>query len=456
MSDYQKNAKPDQEFTGRYLVMFPEGTDTQAALASLTETMGLKVAHSADFPDELVQDSDFEKNEAIYLDQIGVAVVNAVPDQLNRLSLAVADASQAVLIEPERVVYAINELTGEYLKGFRDAVDTLLERTQQTEKSNGEAFTAEQEVQATGVTWGLQAVRGVPSLLYRSYNGSGIKVAVLDTGMDLQHPDFVGRNIVTASFINGQTVQDGHGHGTHCIGTACGPLNPSDPNMPRYGLAYKATIYAGKVLSNEGYGGDAGILAGINWALANKCEVVSMSLGAGTQTQGYSQIFENVAANVLAKGTLIVAAAGNDSNRSNGVYNAVSHPANCPSILAVGAVDKNMKIANFSNRGKYAPYGNVDIVAPGVEVFSSTKMPTKYATWQGTSMATPHVAGIAAFYAQQSKANRGYALWKKLVSTAKPLSIPTTDAGAGLVQGPLSRLILKPWPLTLNEEALTD
>ena len=93
------------------------------------------------------------------------------------------------------------------------------------------------------------------------YSGRGIKVAVLDTGMNVNHPDFAGRNPVTQSFIPGEAVEDGHGHGTHCIGTACGPRTPGQP--PRYGVAYDAHIHAGKVLSDRGSGSDQGILAGI-------------------------------------------------------------------------------------------------------------------------------------------------------------------------------------------------
>jgi subtilisin family serine protease len=105
-----------------------------------------------------------------------------------------------------------------------------------------------------------------------------VKVAVLDTGLDLGHPDFAGRQITAQSFVQGEQVQDGHGHGTHCIGTACGPRTPG--RLPRYGIAYQAQIFAGKVLSNAGSGGDGGILAGIDWAIRNGCAVVSMSLGS--------------------------------------------------------------------------------------------------------------------------------------------------------------------------------
>ena len=112
--------------------------------------------------------------------------------------------------------------------------------------------------------------------------------------------------------------QDGHGHGTHCIGTACGPKQPGQ--LPRYGIAYETDIYAGKVLSNRGSGSDAGILAGIEWVIANDCAVVSMSLGASTTPgQSFSRVFENVARRALAAGTLIIATAGNDSSRPGSI-----------------------------------------------------------------------------------------------------------------------------------------
>ncbi|MFD2571867.1 S8 family serine peptidase [Spirosoma soli] len=437
-----------EEYTGRYLVMMPNSNNTAKQAEAFREATGLQMMRSSDFKDSVVSSTDFEQQEAIYLEELGVAVVNAKPQQLSSLSV-MADDNESYIVEPERVVRALN--SSDYLKGFKDAVDVLVEKLGQ----GGQETTASFDkigVEANGSTWGLQQTNVVHPNRFREFTGKGIRVAVLDTGMDLSHPDFAGRKIITASFIDGESVQDGHGHGTHCIGTACGPLNPVDPTIPRYGIAYESIIYAGKVLSNAGSGSDGGILAGINWALANKCEVISMSLGASTSQPGFSQIFENVAANVLAKGTLIVAAAGNDSNRP-GFVRPVSHPANCPSIMAVGAVNKTGKVARFSNRGIHAPYGNVDIAGPGEGVFSSTKLPEKYVTWNGTSMATPHVAGIAALLAQQSKSNRGFALWKKLLSMAKPLHEPTTDVGAGLVQAPLVpiRIVFPPSQVPVSD-----
>src|SRR5690606_21209515 len=103
--------------------------------------------------------------------------------------------------------------------------------------------------------YGLQKTKVVVSLPHvQTYTGQGIKVAVLDTGMDLNHPDFAGRLITAKSFVPGQAVQDLHSHGTHCIGTACGPKDPTTASQQRYGVAYQSHIFAGKVLNNAGSG----------------------------------------------------------------------------------------------------------------------------------------------------------------------------------------------------------
>jgi len=162
-----------------------------------------------------------------------------------------------------------------------------------------------------------------------------------------------------------------------------------------------------------------------------------MSLGAPVQPgQPFSQVFESVARRVLNRGTLIVAAAGNDSDRRVGRIQPVSHPANCPSILAVAAVDVNLGVAFFSNRGVNPMGGQVDIAGPGVNVYSSWPMPTRYRRISGTSMATPHVAGIAALFAEASPAATASDIWRQLSQMARRLPLPSADVGAGLVQAP--------------------
>lgn len=435
-----------QEYTGRYLVVLAEGANSDSSISQINELSGLNLKSSLEFENEFFTERDLAKTDGIVLDKLGIAIVNEKPNLDNTIS---ALGENQMIIEKERIVEAIgmlDETTERYVSGYRDAVNQMTEMLIGNEQSMEDYYQEDSGVESVGATWGLNVTKVIPpNLMFTNpYNGSGIRVAILDTGFDFNHPDFAGRPILQQSFISGEAAQDGHGHGTHCTGTSCGPQS-SPSAAQRYGIAYAASIYIGKVLANNGRGADGGILAGINWAVANGCAVVSMSLGAKTITSGYSAAFETAAARALSLGTLIVAAAGNDSARP-GVVVPVSHPANCPSIMAVGAVDSSLNVASFSNGGVYLTYGAVDIAGPGVNVYSSTKLPAKYASWSGTSMATPHVAGIAALWAQQSGL-RGVNLWNKLKATAKPLPLPASAVGVGLVQAPnKSRLIVFPGP----------
>ncbi|HEY6911573.1 MAG TPA: S8 family serine peptidase [Myxococcales bacterium] len=460
----------EQGTTGRFLVLLKEDAISEGA-KMLEEKVGLQVARSADFTAGVLS-AEAAGADSVVFDEIGVAVVRGDPD-LHRATLAAAgEDSPLSIVEPERIVYALAEqpaggsllpadipfslppvieqpvapvltaeapaapalITTEYLLGYRDAIDGLLRHLRGGE-AGAEAYrepaAGARIVSEAQATWGLQATR----VLESKFSGKDVKVAVLDTGFDTRHPDFAGRQITTASFVPGQAVQDGNGHGTHCIGTALGARQPGI--LPRYGIAFGGRIFAGKVLSNQGSGADGWILAGINWAIANGCRVVSMSLGAPVQPgQPFSQIFETVARRALAKGTLIVAAAGNESDRRVGRFEPVGHPANCPSILAVAAVDVNLRIAFFSNRGLNPMGGQVDIAAPGVDVYSSWPMPTRYRRLQGTSMATPHVAGIAALFVEASPKASASDIWRLITQGARRLPLPSSDVGAGLVQAP--------------------
>ncbi|MBK9107342.1 MAG: S8 family serine peptidase [Saprospiraceae bacterium] len=442
------------EFTGRYLILLPERDSPEGPVNSIHSATGLTLKKSSEFTNSVFSNEDLNNCDGIVLENIGVAIVNKSPkfeNSINSLS-----SQHNMLIEPERVVHAINlmdENSKNYLMGYRDGINGLISQIlEENFEENGELIT-EDEVSASsvGITWGLRATNVVPiSPFFTGYSGFGVKVAILDTGFDFNHPDFVGRQIIHSSFISGQSTQDLFGHGTHCTGTACGPLNPAGA-FPRYGIAYASQIHIGKVLNNSGSGTDGQILAGINWAYGQGCAIISMSLGARTSGPGFSAVFEATASNLLNNGVLIIAAAGNDSNRP-GLINPVSHPANCPSIMAVGAIDSNMNIATFSNGGIYPTYGAVDIVGPGVQVFSALSNPHNAlmgpagiirGNANGTSMAAPHVAGIAALWGQATGL-RGNALWNKLSSTAKNLpQHPTRDVGAGLVQAPQKRK----WPI---------
>jgi subtilisin len=281
-------------------------------------------------------------------------------------------------------------------------------------------------------TWGLDAVNALQS----SKDGSGIKLAVLDTGIDLGHPDFAGRTIVAESFVPNETVDDVQGHGTHCCGTAaCAALLGN--NLPgRYGVAPGVQLHMGKVLNNRGSGREIDIIAGMEWAVGQGCEVISMSLGRATMpNEPFDPAYERIANIALNRGSLIIAAAGNESDRRYGYIAPVGAPANSPSILAVAAIGSDGGVASFSSGG--VGTGAVDVCGPGVAIFSSVPRPQLYKKLGGTSMATPHVAGIAALWAQADPASRGRALWEKLMSSARPINgLPVRDIGAGLVQSP--------------------
>ena len=421
------------ETTGRYIVVFSDETQGDPGLMNeaLQSVAGVaNIASSLDFQASALDLDEAASADATVFAELGIAVVASDPGKASLISAAASSDSRIVAVEPEMVMYAINEATLEsleYVRGYRDAVSHLY-----TQLSNGESTQALAETGGFAdndeFTWGLQATRVSTS----PRTGEGTAIAVLDTGLDLAHPDFAGRSITAQSFVSGEAPQDGHGHGTHCVGTSCGPLAPEGSR--RYGVAGEASIFVGKVLSNKGSGSDTGILAGINWAIANRCQIISMSLGA--DIPWVSMAYETVGRRALQAGTLIIAAAGNGARRSQGKNGFVGRPANSPSIMAVAAVDSQLRIADFSARSTpFVKGGNVDIAGPGVAVYSSWPMTDRYKTISGTSMATPHVAGIAALW-HEATGETGTGLWSTLMRNARRLSLASADVGAGLVQAP--------------------
>jgi subtilisin family serine protease len=397
--------------TGRYLVTYREGAVKEGARA--LKARGFNIADARDFKEQAVSpDQVTGPDDALVFPEIGVAVVGG--EALSARGLAApaeTEAEEAIeLIEPEYFVFAESQ---EYLRGFARAASVIARDL--GAKPEGEPPAEEEPgAEVLGATWGLVRCKVPPS----PRSGAGIRVAVLDTGMDLGHPDFAGRPFVTQTFV-GQPVQDLNGHGTHCIGTACGPRSPAG-TTPRYGIAYGARIHVGKVLTNSGSGTGAGVLAGMNWAIANNCQVISMSLGSQSPVQA---AYTSAGRAALNRGLLIVAAAGNASSNTGA-------PANSPTIFSVASLDPSLAPSSFSN------FGKIEIAAPGRDVFSAWPRPTRYRTISGTSMACPHVAGCAALWAQSSPSLRGLALWNRLRASARPLPFPAARVGAGLVQAP--------------------
>ncbi len=395
--------------TGRHIITYRQDAGEEA-LKSL-KSRGINVADARDFKDQAVALGDVGDADALHFPEIGSCLVSGDTSTEHGFSVQSEHEVDSPIetIEPEYFVFANNS---EYLRGFLRAAETIAkdlgspgQAREHDEKFDAEVF---------GATWGLNATKVPPSVR----SGAGIRVAILDTGFDLNHPDFAGRPITTQTFV-GQPVQDLNGHGTHTTGTATGPRAPGG-TTPRYGIAFASRIFVGKVLTNAGSGTTATVLAGINWAIANQAEVISMSLGAQIPVQASYTAAGNAA---LAKGLLLIAAAGNAGA-------ATGAPANSPSILSVASLDSNLSPSSYSN------FGKVDIAGPGRDVFSSSPLPRRYATLSGTSMATPHVAGIAALWAQSNPSLRGINLWRRLQSASRSLPFPTSRVGSGLVQAP--------------------
>ena len=414
---------------------------TKAGLSAMFNAAGsMKVATSGEFNTMSAGEEAAADNDVLLLESTNIAIVDMDPDQA--MSVMAVSGGEILSVDPEPIFITYNL---DYLRGFRDAVNHIADALLDDQQTQGveQVPTAVFQDNAS-FTWGLEAIGANTSGL----SGNGVRVAVLDTGMDLDHPDFGGRSIVSRSFISGQAVQDENGHGTHCTGTACGPRSPGSGRG--YGVAYGCDIFVGKVLSNQGSSLGRSTLRGIEWAIEQGVDVISLSLGAPVAVgESFVPAFEQVGQTAIEHGILVVAAAGNESRRGIGRFRPVGSPANCPSFMAVGAVDNALNMGDFSNRALNSNGGEVDLVGPGVDVFSSAPEPAaprqppyfrqwsaRYDTIDGTSMATPHVAGVAALFKEANPNADAVQLKNLLLQNCQSLPLRTEDVGSGLVQAP--------------------
>ncbi|MFE6980687.1 S8 family peptidase [Streptomyces griseus] len=249
------------------------------------------------------------------------------------------------------------------------------------------------------------------------YDGTGTKVAVLDTGADAEHPDLQGRITASENFTDSADTEDRQGHGTHVASTVGGSGAASDGKNT--GVAPGADLLVGKVLNDSGSGAASWIIAGMEWAVDHKADVVSMSLGSAEPTDCTDPM--SLAATELGKNkdTLFVVAAGNLGPS----LNTVSSPGCAPGVLTVGAVDRDDSTANFSSRGPAIVSHTLkpEIAAPGVAISAAAaggRGSQAYRSMSGTSMATPHVAGAAAVVKQRHPEWTAQQLKAALVSSA--------------------------------------
>jgi subtilisin family serine protease len=311
----------------------------------------------------------------------------------------------------------VDRVFGSALRGFtvklserqakRLAADPAVEYVEQDQVFHADT------TQSNPPSWGLDRIDQASLPLSSSYNytstGSGVNVYVIDTGVRISHSTFGGRAKNGYDFVDDDAVaQDGNGHGTHVAGTIAGST---------YGVAKGATVYGVRVLDDDGSGTTAGVVAGIDWVTANaiKPAVANMSLGGGASATIDAAVSRSIAAGV----TYAVAAGNSNANASS--YS----PARVAAAITVGAT------TNTDARASYSNYGSVlDIFAPGSSITSSWNTnDTATNTISGTSMATPHVAGVIARYLQNNTSATPAQVSSALTSSATTGKV--TSAGTG-------------------------
>ena len=287
--------------------------------------------------------------------------------------------------------------------------------------------------------------------LWPNFDGSGIKIAILDTGVSTSHPDLKGKVILEETFVLkkynfdfDENATDFHGHGTHVAGIAAGTGAAS--NGIYRGVAPGAQIINAKCLNMFGQGTTAAILKAIDWAVSAGADVISMSLGSGIGDP--NDPISIAAEAAVEKGIIVVAAAGN----SGPYYSSVGSPGAAYGVITVGACDWEGRVASFSSRGPTLTWSpEPDVLAPGVDVIAplapdsymqraglklGTAINRTYISLSGTSMATPAVAGAAALLLQafpDLKGENPYAIRIALMETAKTIGLDENTQGAGII-----------------------
>lgn len=358
----------------------------------------------------------FKKSTSLSVRLSMVRDIGGVPTKDLRLINAVA------VIAPKSKIAAFDAKAkglGDILRVERDFIQNWLTGAQPAMAPVARALptlpraAAEPESDPVGqgqtIPWGIDRVNAKKA--WDVTRGGGAKVAVVDTGIDFDHPDLKvagGFNTID----NAASFKDDNGHGTHVSGT----IAAQDNDQGVVGIAPDVSLYGVKVLSASGSGTFADVVEGIQWTVENRMDVANFSLGA---SQGTEALHDAVKA-AAAGGVAIIAAAGNSGG-------AVGFPGAYPEVICIAASDSKDKVASFSSRGP-----EVDFIAPGVAV-NSTYMGGGYSSLSGTSMATPHVAGLAALAV--ARGARGVdAVRKALAGAAGTFpNVPGEQQGAGMI-----------------------
>ena len=277
---------------------------------------------------------------------------------------------------------------------------------------------------------------GADKVWRKGDEGAGVRVAILDTGCDMGHPDLKDRIRASNDFSGKGTAQDGNGHGSHVAGIIAGSGAAS--NGKYRGVAPQADLYIAKVLDDQGSGRMSNVMAGLDWAVSQKAQVVNLSLGSDRSCDGTDALSEACDA-AVGKGLVVVVAAGNSGPGAR----TVGSPGCAREVITIGASNDDDDVTNFSSRGPTSD-GRVkpDVVLPGMNIISvraadtslgSGQVDAFYASLSGTSMATPHAAGVAALLLAADPALTPRQIKDIFKSTAVDLELSLNTQGSGRV-----------------------
>jgi serine protease AprX len=276
---------------------------------------------------------------------------------------------------------------------------------------------------------------GAPQVWQAGFTGKGVKVGIVDTGIDPNHPDLANR-IAQMKDFTGEGPSDNHGHGTHVAGIVGG--TGAGSNGKYKGVAPDCTFYTAKVLGGDGSGSTSGVMAGIEWAVQQSVQVINMSLGGEGACDGTDALSVLCDA-AVGKGVVLCIAAGNSGPGAS----TVGSPGCAKTVITIGATSKTDGIASFSSRGPTSD-GRVkpDVCFPGVNIVAcratgtsmGTPVNTLYTSASGTSMATPHAAGTCALLLQAKPGLSPQQVKDALMETAKDLGLDANTQGNGRAQ----------------------
>jgi serine protease AprX len=299
-----------------------------------------------------------------------------------------------------------------------------------SDESNVEYIWLDEEIH-TCLDRSVSAI-SVPAVWAAGYRGTGIKIGVVDTGIDRTHPDFAGRIVDGASFVSGD-YQDDNGHGTH-VASICAGSGAAQGGTYK-GVAPEARLYVAKALDQGGSGSMSGVMAGVEWAVDRGVQVINLSLGGSGSSDGQDALSLTCNA-AVSRGIVVCVAAGNEGPTAR----TIGSPGAAADVITIGATDRADRVASFSSRGPTRDgRTKPDLCFPGVDIVAARASGTtmgsplndRYTVSSGTSMATPHAAGLAALLLQAQAGATPARIKQVLTQTALNVGADPNAQGAG-------------------------